>query len=307
MTLPFNWNLIVGFFPLLLLLTAGCQTVRNGSYKTRSYVWVGKHLNRPWPHVIDLRKGEKRLVFVGCDHVRDTTHRQFSMIEQYFRQVKPQIAFNEGGPLTRQYQSLHEAISRDGETGCLKFLSDKAGIHMLDGDLNDSLEYALMLRRYPKEQLFLYYIMERTVIPHLSGFNGNEPFEKVYPKEIETYYVRRGFPLAEHERGLAYFENLYQKYIGRPFLPILNADVEKFDYVNGGNCLFCALGRATKMLRDSVLLAKIDRALDQHDRVMVTFGGGHALALEPALKQLMRRKRAPGPVALRTKAAHATR
>jgi hypothetical protein len=45
------------------------------------------------------------------------------------------------------------------------------------------------------------------------------------------------------------------------------------------------------MTRDSVLLAKIDQALNKYDRVMVTFGHGHALAIEPALRQLVRRRR----------------
>jgi hypothetical protein len=45
------------------------------------------------------------------------------------------------------------------------------------------------------------------------------------------------------------------------------------------------------VVRDSVLLSKIDRALDHYDRVMVTFGHGHALAVEPALQQIIDKKR----------------
>jgi hypothetical protein len=44
-------------------------------------------------------------------------------------------------------------------------------------------------------------------------------------------------------------------------------------------------------VRDSVLLTKIDKALDTHDRVMITYGHGHALAVEPALRQIINRKR----------------
>ena len=66
--------------------------------------------------------------------------------------------------------------------------------------------------------------------------------------------------------------------------------MEAFDYVNP-NCKFCAIGRTSKMVRDSVLLSKSDNALDKHDRVMVTFGHGYALAVEPALRQIIERKR----------------
>ncbi|KAB7730982.1 hypothetical protein F5984_09125 [Rudanella paleaurantiibacter] len=207
--------------------------------------------------------------------------------------IKPQVALHEGGQVTERYISRNEAIRKDGETGCLAYLCDKANIPLINGDMSDTLEYQLMLGRYPKSKLFLYYIMERTVIPHLTGANGTQPFEEVYRYEIPVYFVNRGFPLSENERSYAYFKELYERHIGRPFKLELTADVELFDYVNGKGCEFCALGRASKMVRDSVLLTKIDRALDQYDRVLVTFGGGHALALEPALKQLIRRKRQP--------------
>jgi hypothetical protein len=45
------------------------------------------------------------------------------------------------------------------------------------------------------------------------------------------------------------------------------------------------------VVRDSVLLTKIDQSLDRYDRVMVTFGHGHALAVEPALHQIINRRR----------------
>lgn len=275
----------------LLLSVLSCRTVKNGTCPTRSYVWVGKHLQREWPHIVDVRNGPKRLVFVGCDHNRDTMHRQFALIEAYFARLKPQVAFNEGGQITKHYVSRNAGIQDFGESGCLKFLSDKAGIQTLNGDLSDSLEFAEMICRYPKDKLFLYYVMERLVIPYLSGFYGNEPFETVYPREVRDYFAKNGFPLAEDERSVAYFQELFQRYVGHSFKPELNADIELFDYVNGGTCEFCAIGRASKMVRDSVLLAKLDHALNEHDRVIVTFGGGHALALEPALKQIVNKKR----------------
>ena len=41
------------------------------------------------------------------------------------------------------------------------------------------------------------------------------------------------------------------------------------------------------MVRDNMLLDKIDRAQNGDDRVMVPFGHGHALAVEPPLKQIV--------------------
>lgn len=112
--------------------------------------------------------------------------------------------------------------------------------------------------------------MERTVLPHIAGVNGNRSFGKPTVDGIRQNFVNRGFPIAQTEWSLAHFRQLLQTYVGHPFKAELNADIELFDYVNGGNCEFCAIGRASKMVRDSALLAKIDRMLNQHDRVTVT-------------------------------------
>lgn len=276
----------------LLIAFLGCHTVKKGPYKTQSYVWVGKQFDRVRaPYVIDVKQGAKRLVFIGCEHVYDTTHRQYDAIDRHFAELKPQIAFNEGGTVTRRFASRNEAIRTNSETGYIKYLSDQAGISLVNGDLPDSLEFTLTLKKYPKDQLFLYYIMERLVIPYLSGAYGQQPFEPLYDKAIREWFVADGFPLTENERSFTYFQNLYRQYIGHPFVLSINPDIELFDYVNGGGCHFCAIGRTSKMVRDSVLLSKIDQAFNQYDRVLVTFGHGHALALEPALKQLIRKKR----------------
>jgi hypothetical protein len=287
--------LAVILFLFLFVGQSSCHIVKNGPYLTRNYVHVGHmmgHLQAPY--VIDLTNGQKRLVFIGCDHDNDSTKREFVELGRYFTTLKPQIAFNEGGQVKpeKHYASRNEAIYSNAEIGYLKFLSDQAGINMMSGDLAENLEYSLMSQKYPKKELFLYYVMERLVIPYLQGAYGKKSFDELYSSDgIVKWFSEQGLPLTENGTKLTYFKQLYQSYMGHPFELSVNEDIEKFDYINGGDCRFCAVGRTSKMVRDSVLLSKIDHALDQYDRVIVTFGHGHALAVEPALKQIIRRKR----------------
>jgi hypothetical protein len=293
-------NLILALLTAIALL-AGCTARKTekqppaAPYRMIDYVEVGKGFDTVrTPYVIDLKNGNKRLVFVGCEHVRDTAHPQFAAIERYFHDLKPQITFNEGGQIkdSVRYRSRNEAAAHDGETGCLKFFSDRAGIRMMNGDLPDSAEFLITLRKHPREELFLYYVMERIVNPYLMGMYGKGPFEETYERYVNKWFVAKGFPLAPEERSAAHFKELFRKHIGAPFKPEVSVDnIEKFDYINGGDCKFCAIGRTSKMVRDSVLLTKIDQALDRYDRVMVTFGHGHALAIELALHQIIDKKR----------------
>ena len=241
------------------------------------------------PYVVDVKKGNKRVVLVGCVHVRDSTHRQFAVLERYFTELQPQVSFNEGGQVSEatHYGSLNQAAAQWGETASLKYLSDRAGIKLLNGDTEDSTEFAITLKKYPKDKLFLYYVMERIVIPYIYGAHGEGNFKEKYEKFVQDWFVNNGYPLDSAEQDYEYFASLYRKYTGVDFKPELSEVIEQFDYINGGDCEFCVIGRTSKMVRDSVLLDKIDQALEEHDRIIVTFGHGHALAIEPALRQLV--------------------
>lgn len=256
------------------------------------YVEVGKMMDTiEAPYIIDVERGLKRIVFFGTVHVRDSTHRQFAILKKYFEDLQPQVAFNEGGQVseTTHYRSLNEAAEKRGETGSLKYLSDQAGIKLRNGDTEDSVEFAVTLEKHPKDKLFLYYVMERIVIPYVYGAYGEGNFKEKYEKFVQDWFVNNGYPLNSAEQDYSYFETLYRQYTGVDFKPELNVVIEQFDYINGGDCEFCAIGRTSKMVRDRVLLNKISQALETHNRIIVTFGYGHALAIEPALKQLISR------------------
>lgn len=273
----------------MLVLSLTC-CVRESWPPSNNYAQVGKMMDTiKAPYIIDLKNHRKRLILIGCDHVRDTNHPQFQSIKVSFKQIVPQIAFNEGGQLpdSIHFNNMNEAIEAKGETGALKYLSDSSGIAMINGDVADSTEFSIMLKRYSVDELLLYYMMERLVIPYLYGSYGTTSFGELYSKVIDKWFVKQGFPLKKEQKDIDYFEALYRKNVGKPFTLNLTEDIEKFDYINGGDCKFCAIGRESKMLRDSVLLSNIEAALNKHDRVMVTFGLGHALAIEPSLRKLL--------------------
>jgi hypothetical protein len=261
-------------------------------FDTLDYVKVGQLFDsiKP-PYVIDVQNGNKRIVFIGCEHQADTNHAQFKTIEDYFDVLKPQIAFHEGGQLpdSVHYSNRNAGILKNGETGILKYLSDKAGIKMMDGDMSDSLQFAYTSRYHTQEEWYLYYMIERIIVPYYYDKNKKESLDTVFSKTTKGYFTRKGFKMTPEQLSLNHFKTVYKKYMGKPF-DINNFDMEAFDYVND-NCKFCGIGRTSKIVRDSVLLTKIDNALNQYDRVIVTFGHGHALAVEPALRQIVNRKR----------------
>lgn len=287
--------LLLYLSPVLLFMACGqpgSDKSKTAPYKMVDYVTVGKMMDTvKAPYIIDISNDKKRVIFIGCDHNYDPTHPQVTIIPRYFNALQPQIAFNEGGQVADSvhFSSPAEGAIRKGETGILKYLCDSLGIKMMNGDMDDSTEFSLMLKKYPHDKLFLYYVMERLVVPYLGGAYGKQPFEELYNKAINEWFVKPGFPLASDERSIDYFKQLFKKYTGHDFELKLTMDIELFDYINP-DCEFCAIGRSSKVVRDSMLLNKIELALKKYDRIIVTFGHGHVLAVEPALQTIIHRQ-----------------
>lgn len=278
-------------FALLIILTffACSNNKAKKHFTSRDYITVGKMMDSIHPpYVIDVKNNNKRVVFIGCDHNNDSLHAQFKIIEQYAMELQPTITFNEGGQIAESihYTSLQEAATKDGETGALKYCSDKLGVSMQNGDISFKTEWPITIKKQNKKDLYLYYLIERFVIPYKYGAYGKQLFDSVFFKNAIPYFLKNEFPLTKAEQSSSYFKQLYKQSFKQDF-SIDNIDIEAFDYVNP-NCHFCEVGRTSKMVRDSILLTKIKTALQTNDRVMVTFGHGHALALEPALHELLK-------------------
>lgn len=238
------------------------------------------------PYIVDLHRSNKHLIVVGISHTYDNNNPQIAALKKLYLNFKPDITINEGGQITKTFGIEKEAVEQNGEIGLVKYLSDLDHKPLINGDIEDSLEFKLMLKKYPKEDLFLYYIMERLVIPYLNGAYGDKPFDQLYAKALQKWFIKEGFPVDKELQDFEGFKKLYQSKIGHPLELSLNPDIELFDYVNP-DCAYCAIGRTSKVLRDSVLLGKISHELQTHDKVMVVFGHGHILAIEPALKRML--------------------
>jgi len=279
------------------------ETPSDKIYETRDYLMVTKYLDTinaslqkqfdssgtySMPYN-DLSHGKKRLIFFGTNHVRDVTHPQFNQLTKLFREMKPEISFNEGGqiPFDRFYPDMDSAIHAGGETGCLKFLSDQANIKMMNGDMEDKEEFAELLKSFPKDQVYLYMAVERFLNPYKQGRFPGITLQEAFDVKFINYLDKSDFPLTQEEKTFTYLEEIYKHYLGAD-LKLENL-IQIQEYYLGDSSVFGNVGRATKDVRDQALLKKIDDALNKYDRVFVVFGASHRVAVEPALKQIIQK------------------
>jgi hypothetical protein len=298
----------IGLIACLALAFSSCEKVQKEEvtqYAVRDYRTVKLYLDTlnaqlqaqldstgTWTMQYEnLTNGKKHLIFFGSSHVRDTSHPQFAQLARVFIDMKPQIAFNEGGqiPFDRHYPTMDSAIHSSGETGELKYLCDSIGIQMMNGDMDDKEEFAALQKKIPKDQIYLYMSIERYLNGYTQGFFPGITLEEGWKKKYIPYLLRSGFELSLQEQSLDTLKKIYKKYLHKDFSIDSLEAVHEYYLVNDGE--LGDVGRMTKIVRDEALLTKIDKALDQYDRVFVVFGGSHRIALAPALKQIINKER----------------
>jgi hypothetical protein len=282
-------------FFLIGLLGFACNstTKKAENYETRDYLEVAEILqNNPtdhFPFVINLKAGKKHLIFIGSAHTREITQ-QADSIDYYFHLLQPQVAFNEGGQLSKDqhYSGRDEAIRADAEIGQLKYLCDKQNIDLLNGDLLTEGEFKELFKMHEKEEVLLYTACERFFNLYKNNWiDTTMGIEKAYQKEFIQYLESEKVVLSAKEKEYSYMTKAYKKFFGKD-LDVHHIPVEKYDFLKDEGRL-TEIGRSSKEVRDKHLLKTIEQALMKYDRVFVAFGGAHAKAIEPALIQIMKR------------------
>lgn len=278
---------------LIVLFSFITSCINSKSDKTEDYklisyldIKVDSKGNPPNnPYVIDINKNNKRLIVIGTLHSRDTTNNMFSEIENIFNNLKPDIAINEGGQISKTYLDKNSAIVRNGETGLLKFLCDNKNIKMLNGDMPDKKEFDELVKYYSKEEALFFFASERFVLPY-TYWNEEGNLDSLYTSNlIEGYLVSEGIELSSEEKKFSYYKSLYKKYFNKEF-NIDNINSDDFSPIRSTHH-FCDIARKSKELRDKYLIQHIEEQLKHYNKVLVVFGAWHILAIEPALTQVI--------------------
>lgn len=283
---------LIYFLLGLLLISCHGSTEKESQYQTRSYLEVAKILKKNpsdnFPIIINLKAGKKHLIFIGTAHTREVT-KQADSIDFYFQQLRPQIALNEGGQVSKEkhYSNRNEAINEDAEIGQLKYLCDKQNIELLNGDLLTADEFNELFKIHNREQVLLYTCCERFFNLYKNNWiDTTKGIEAAYQKEFVQYLESEKVTLTKAEKDFSFMKKAYKNFFGTE-LNINLISAEKYSFLEDNGKL-CEIGRSSKEVRDKKLLKTIENAFKRYDRVFVAFGGAHSFAIEPALRQIMK-------------------
>lgn len=269
---------------LLLVIAALPQALAGESGRrvaARSYLKLpegGKSATRPY--VWERKVGAKHLVVLGTRHLSNPHSPMYGDIEAVFERVRPQLVLHESQiPDDLKTMSKDAAIARGADLGFIAYLAHRRGVPIRSGDASVREEIAALLARYSAEEILVFMVAQRLI-----GTRRNPDLKASaahYAAFYTDYLVANGLPKREGSDRWSGFLHEYRRLVGQPLTNKgWNPDLASPVHDNGR---LSELARSTNAVRDRRLVASIERAMREHDRVLVVFGAWHVLAVEPIL------------------------
>ena len=234
----------------------------------------------------DKTKGNKHLIYFGEQHGNDPNDSRFDTIQKYFSLYNPTVLLNEGGQVTDtiHFKSREDAIQKKGTIGFLKFLADNAKLKLQNADCPDSLEISSLLRKYDRNKILYFLVLQRFIPQFISGYNGAKDLKAEYGKFTEKYLTTRcKLKLTANEKQWSYFEKLFVENNDNKKIDLKSFDLLQTEFDEGE---LGKISRSSLQIRDSVIIENIYRTLQNHDKVFIVFGAAHLLAEKPTLEKL---------------------
>lgn len=281
---------------LFTIVLSGCDsntTVKETAYienKDKEYVLRDyseiNAANFSFPYIVDIKNASKHIIVYGSHHLFDSQDSIVTDIQKKFKELQPDIVFNEGGewPI---YHDLEETIRKSGEMGLIRYLAKQNNIPAYSIEPSAEEEFKLLLERFNKKHILLKYFLYQLAQVEMGQEKSISDLEQFYSSFIDNL-EKEGFPINENEKQLDYILTIYEGFYDKEF-DLTNIDYSKVVYIMNGNILN-KIGRTSAEYRDQHFMKTIEDSLHKYNKIFFQVGGWHAFTIEPALKQIINKK-----------------
>ncbi len=225
--------------------------------------------------VLDLRRGDVRIVVFGARHRTDPTDSIFAELEQRFVSLDPTEVMVEGaGP---EPDDRDTAIRHGGENGLLCWLARQRKIPCRSLDLPEAEEARRLLREHPADEVLLFF-----VVRVLAYFNPR-PASQRPPGDLVAFAIAHYAPLVglSADSGPDLLERTCRRALRRRWDPA--AVTTAWHDPRKTDLLTQRMSRESNALREPYMLESMLGALQGRSRVLAVIGEGHVCNLAPLL------------------------
>ena len=237
------------------------------------------------PYVWEREAHGKHIAVIGTRHNHDPRSPMYDRIEAVFKRVRPQIVLHENQSSAELAAApRNQAIQCCADLGFAVYMAGRYGAPLKSADAPEKDEFKMLLSRYPAADVMVFLAAQRLI-----GSTRNPDLKAAaaeYPGFLASYLTPNGLPTQPGWQTWDGFLREYARVVGRP----LTRESWNPDLVSptGNAGRLNQIARTSDIFRDQHLLSAIESALQEHDRVVVVFGGWHVLALEPVLDSVLK-------------------
>ena len=214
------------------------------------------------PYILDISCRPAHLVYAGTHHNNDPQHLEPGLIEQLWEQLKPEVAFNEGGD-PPAYDDRDEAIRKNGEAGLVRYLAKRDGVPVRSIDPKRRQILEGLRGRFTDEQIKTAWLLGQA---YEYRRNPHEPFEERMARAFRNFGVLIPGPPNSIEE-----------------LPLAEMKDSWFDPMEKGHWLN-DLGLATNDIRDHFMIDQLVTEMKAGKRVFAVVGASHVPVQERLLR-----------------------
>ncbi|HZX10538.1 MAG TPA: hypothetical protein VFG01_06270 [Acidobacteriota bacterium] len=269
-------SLMAFFISCLTLFSASCSFFPfNGMRTWQDY---RNHSNNN-PYILELNSHPGELFYFGAVHTIDLDDPQFTMIEQYWNQFKPDLALSEGN-LWPVEATRKESIQKFGEQGLLMYLANRDSIPVKCIDPSRQQQTYFLSSSFQAWEIKMYFTLVQVAINRRMGWINS-------PERInsELNYLSKINYLEVKPFDFTEFKQLFSKTF--PEIPDwrqISNDLFHRDYIGG---FVAKIHKKLLGYRNQYMLIRLIREVTKGKRVFAVVGRSHVVIQEPFLKSAL--------------------
>ncbi|MFQ5527192.1 MAG: hypothetical protein ACE5GX_13135 [Thermoanaerobaculia bacterium] len=221
------------------------------------------------------------LVYLGAEHTRDPSHRQFERWRYEAEMFGPTVVFYEGHD-TRTPNSPHEGVRVSGESAYVRWLARQASARVLTLEPTIRQEIDHVRDLFSDEEVQLHYVLREAMLLNKRTGVGEPRVREMIAR------ILRGEHLTEFPRVLGGVDDLESAFRRRWAFPLAwwNPPEAWFNPATSGRSggVVTRISRAAAAFRDRVMVEKILEEVGRGERVFAVVGRGHLPMQAPALR-----------------------
>jgi hypothetical protein len=242
----------------------------------------------------ELAKGSKRLTMLGVPHVHNPDDPLYPYISEHMSYHKPDLVLVEGMEgiedqkerVTNTVLGMSDTEARmlgENMYALKQALEAQIDFESPEPSLAAQTEF-LVREGFSKRDIVLHYLtrqLEQYYRSDAEAFASQK--SEFIDKTLHQLETRSGILPQEFAR----LQTEVREDIAKVIETTMKERIDPMPREGRVDTVGNEISSVLTQYRDSYILTRIISALKKHDRIMVVYGSGHAVTLEPALRALM--------------------